>query len=620
MQKILASPMTWAEAIFPPKIVLEEYVDNNGVRKTHNRVAEGWMTRPWQQEVFEDPTRMKVIRVSRRAGKTLGCIVKTLHTAFVLGRGVLVFCPMERQVAEIYETMHAMFMDTRPDLFNDATIKTDTKSPYVIRFSNGGFINFITAGTKSGGKGDSARGQGRGVKLIYIDEADYMSDADLDAILAIQIQDPSMEVILTSTPKGTRNKFYQLCTGNVPGWKSFHKTCYETIPNFVESGMEESMRKQYSHDAFQHEFLAEFGEEATGVFKKDRIDDAILRGHEDFPYHDKFGKAVSTKPPSYGYAPYLPPDRRVHRIVGVDWDKYGAGTQILIIEALRSPIFNENAYAKAIEQPFDYIKVVHRREIPKSQFTLDNAVRELIAINHQFSPDFYYLDAGYGEHQIEALIRVGLECKDPSDPAYKLHEKIRRINFSQGIQAIDPATKMVEKRRIKPEMVNRLANKFDAGEMVLNPFDDHLKRQLENYVVVKMTASGEPKYTSEDEHAVDALMLATWGLYCEFGKKLVQSVNQSFVDGPIGDRYARVKQAMEQPEGLGRRPDYLAALDDVDLQNREEELRFAKSGMMRPDAIVSTKGAVPGSSQLASNDQSSYFHRGGRGWTPRRSF
>jgi replicative DNA helicase len=605
-------PLVWAESAFPPKVVKESYSDADGVLHDQIRVSEGWLTRPWQQTVLEAPGRRKVVRVSRRAGKSIMASVKCMHVSSILGHGVLVFAPTERQVAEIYQTCHEQFMNGHPEYFNDSTIKQDKTNPYVIRFNNGGFISFITAGTKSGGRGEAARGQGRGVKLIYIDEADYLSDEDIEAILAIQIQDRSMEVLLTSTPTGKRGKFYQFCTDPSTGFREFHFTCWEANPDFSEEDAN-MFRRQYGVDGFNREFMAEFGDEVRGVFDKEAIAAALKRGEDQklYPHPSAISKFGSIKEaikyPNYGYAQALTPNPSTYRIVGVDWDKYGAGTQIVIIEAtMAAP--PTDAYSKAMTQPFEYIQVIHRREIPKSQFTLTTAVRELIQINKDFSPDYFYLDAGYGEHQIESLQMLGLETKDPDDPNYKLQEKIRRVNFSQGIEIIDPASKQPEKRRIKPEMVNRLVNEFDQGNMIMSPYDDEIKSQLENYVVEKITASGEPKYTSINEHIVDGLMLAVWGLHQEFGNKPIKLFNAGYIDGPIGQRYKKLRpDAVDNFE----RVDYLAAPDEIDRDNLEDDLRFAKSGYINKTQIVTSAGVPDRPKQ---NDGiASFFQRGGSG-------
>jgi replicative DNA helicase len=363
--------------------------------------------------------------------------------------------------------------------------------------------------------------------------------------------------------------------------------------------------------------MAEFGEEATGVFNKDAIEDALRRGQDDFPY-----PGSSPKYPLYGYAKSLEPNPLVHRIVGVDWDKYGAGTQIVVIEASRAGHDVRDPYAAALDQPFDYIRVIHRREIPKSKFTLANAVRALVNINELFTPQFYYLDAGYGEHQIESLQILGMEQDDPNSPLYGFQHKIVRVNFSHGVEVLDPVSKKIEKRRVKPEMVNRLVNKFDTGEMVMSPFDDELKNQLINYVVTKITASGEPKYGTEDpdgrEHAVDALMLAVWGLYSEFGVKLMKSSTKAFIERPIGERYLEMTENVRKKQERSR-PDYvaLAKRGEIDDDMINDEIKFAKAGMLRRDQITTAAGVpTEPSSRLESNTT---FQRGGaRGHTGRR--
>ena len=620
---VLSNPLIWAEATFPARIGVKSFPNADGKIQKQRELISGWRTRPWQLDVIESPGLRKVVRVSRRGGKTAMAIVKCLHKAFVEGRGVIIVAPMEKQVGEIYREMHKKFMDTRPDIFTregeNPTVIQDTRSPFVIQFSNGGFINFITAGTKSGGRADAVRGQGSNVGLIYVDEMDYLSDADMNSIFAILGQDESMEMICTSTPTGRRGFFYRLCTKPPRNWKAFHKTCWDAIPNWNEERDREA-RELLGQAGYEREMLAEFGQEAEGVFNKATLDEAADRGKgEEYPYPLDSVRMVPTHYPFYGYAQKLDADPRVRRIVGVDWDKYGAGTQILVIEArlTERSLYGDDSDA-TLEEPFSYIKVVHRREITRGEFTLSEAVKQLVQINMTFSPDFYYLDAGYGEHQIETLQRLGMECKDPMDAAYGIHKKIRRINFSSGVNAIDPISKQPEKRPIKPEMVGRLRNKFDVGEMILSPFDEVLLKQLENYRVEKITASGQPKYVSVNEHAVDALMLAVWGLYTEYGDKFDSSALIGFVDKPIGRRFEERLEALKNTANhLLSRPDYIK--DDVLQDNIKEDVEMAKSGYIRAEKFADEKYDAVYKS-VNTHQSSGFFKRGGHGPLNRRSF
>ena len=69
---------------------------------------------------------------------------------------------------------------------------------------------------------------------------------------------------------------------------------------------------------------------------------------------------------------------------------------------------------------------------------------------------------------------------------------------------------------MKPFMVNQLAIAFDRDNMILSPYDETLHKQLIDYSVEKIGANGQPVFTSENEHFVDALGLAYLAFVMEF--------------------------------------------------------------------------------------------------------
>ena len=81
---------------------------------------------------------------------------------------------------------------------------------------------------------------------------------------------------------------------------------------------------------------------------------------------------------------------------------------------------------------------------------------------------------------------------------------------------MDPITKEIERKPLKPFMVNQLQIAFERDKIILSPYDTTLAKQLTDYEVVKMTEAGIPKYTSENEHFVDALGLAYLAMVLEF--------------------------------------------------------------------------------------------------------
>lgn len=132
-------------------------------------------------------------------------------------------------------------------------------------------------------------------------------------------------------------------------------------------------------------------------------------------------------------------------------------------------------------------------------------------MNEIYNPSFIYCDAGAGEYQIERLHIIGDE-----QPHTGLKSKVKRISFSSKLDIMDPVTKEMDKKPIKPFMVNQLQIAFERDKMILSPYDEVLIKQLTDYEVERITESGVPKYTSENEHFVDALGLAYLAMVLEF--------------------------------------------------------------------------------------------------------
>lgn len=178
------------------------------------------------------------------------------------------------------------------------------------------------------------------------------------------------------------------------------------------------------------------------------------------------------------------------------WDKYGASSSILILEY------------DLIRQKF---KVIKRVEVPRSEYSYDAAVNMIVELNEQYNPAWIYCDSGAGEYQIERLHIIGEER-----PSTGLRNKVKRMNFKQTLEIVDPITFEATKQPMKPFMVTQLQIAFEREQMILSPFDEVLHKQLIDYCVEKVSASGQPVFTSENEHFVDALGLAYLAMVLEF--------------------------------------------------------------------------------------------------------
>lgn len=190
--------------------------------------------------------------------------------------------------------------------------------------------------------------------------------------------------------------------------------------------------------------------------------------------------------------------------------KYQATPQIVVLEWQPQTLNSEKVPG--------VFKVIQRDTVPRSEFTLDNAVEKIISFNKVYNPAFIYVDRGFGEYQIEMLRKRGILAKEvgPKDPAYGLDTKVKGVAGNQNIELRDPATKRLDKKPAKPFMVNQTVLMFERNRIIINKNDQLMWRQIENYQVVRLGVDGRPTFTSTNEHTLDALMLAILGFTQEF--------------------------------------------------------------------------------------------------------
>lgn len=452
-----------------------------------------WRARWYQAKILRDITQKGLkriaVRMGRRVGKTDCMCVFALWYAFHHKNSRILFAaPYENQVRLIFMRLNEM-IDSCEEL--QVSIKTRTKNPFVIQFNNGAAILGFTVGATSGHSGASVRGQR--ADWILLDEIDYMDRDGIDAVTAIALEDPKrIGIWCSSTPTGKRDFFYEICTNPETGYTAYH---YPSMvnPDWDEK-MEAELRATMTEQGYIHEVLAEFGEETVGVFNKEAIERAknqLLYSYRklnayEIEVYKKEGYDVDDIIYLGPYTKSNPAPPAI-RVMGVDWDKYGDNTQIVITE---------------FDEFLKKFKVAYRAEISRGEFTFDNAVNKIIELNEIFDPRLIYIDRGFGEYQVERIRKYGHE-----HPETGLDKKVKGIHFASKIDVRDPVTGEIDRKDIKPFMVNQTSILLERGQLLLSPFDDLIWKQMMNYQVVRVTQSGRPVYTSENEHALDALML-----------------------------------------------------------------------------------------------------------------
>jgi phage terminase large subunit-like protein len=211
----------------------------------------------WQQEVFKDKHRFKVVAAGRRCGKSRLSAVSLLIEALNCpeGSSVMYIAPTLGQARTIiWDLLHDL---GRP------VIKSSHVNNLEITLVNGRKI--LVRGADNP---DSLRG----VSLVYVvlDECAFIKIDVWEKIIRAALSDKKGRAMFISTPSG-RNWFYDVFKlgqeGSDEEWKSWHFTTAdnETIdPKEIENA-----KKTLSSFAFKQEYLSSFDTAGSDIFKEE---------------------------------------------------------------------------------------------------------------------------------------------------------------------------------------------------------------------------------------------------------------------------------------------------------------------------------------------------------------
>lgn len=524
-----------------------------------------WFCRDYQEPMLQEMADSKrtVLRLGRRLGKTeTMCIMILWHAFTQPNKGmnnqydILIIAPYEEQVDLIFKRLSQLI-----DMSGDVRPSRDIDKH--IELPNGSVIHGITAGSKSGSGAANTRGQR--ADLIVLDEMDYMGESEITNIMNIRNEAPErIKMIVASTPSGRRDSYYKWCVGatktyaqdeqataqngrvtysvTMKPWKTRADGSFETnqlgdkmregngwttihAPSTVnpellkvnpDTGLTylEELKLDLTEMRFIQEVMAEFGESISGVFLKKHIDIAIGHGER---LKLEYAKRKQDRP------------RKGPRILGVDWDKRKADTNMVGVE------WDEE---EQLFIPF------FRKVIPRGEFTYSEAVEAIKEAEYEFKFDYMMIDAGHGEFQIEQLHIWA----DKYRPGFA--KKIIRLNLSEKVKVMDPVTKKVESKHIKPFMVNNAVLMFEREKVALAPKDRDTIVQFESYEVKSWGSDGRPTYTDENEHILDCIVFALYGFtkYYDDILKVTKSAAVRTISQPLDRMRSDIKDRDIKPE------------------------------------------------------------------------
>lgn len=522
----------------------------------------GWKARWHQEEMMSCTSIKKVVRAGRRSGKTLAVAILSLwRLATMSNESILIIAPFEVQVQKIFDEM-LEFIAMSPAL--SASIKRSTRSPCRLDFNNGSKALGFSSGNHNTAGSDKIRGQD--ATYIVIDECDYINEQDIEAILAILASHPDCGLWMSSTPTGQHKKFYQYCVMKDLGFKEFWYTSNES-PTWTEE-TEDFYRQTYSATNYEHEFLAQFGIQEAGVFRNDLIDRALL--NYSLPRQRTHGSRIS---------------------IGADWNGQAIGTHIVVVEAVVD-----------MEDNLKYI-LLEKCVVRGEDFTQHEAVQKIIELNDKYNPACIYVDAGFGETQVEMLHKYGMENKRSG-----LHKKLKPYTMQSNIEITDPVTGIKIKKSAKPFMVNMSVMQLEQDRVVLPISEDTsivaatmegeesnssqgLVQQMRNFAIERISSNGLPTYSQGEDHTLTAWMLAITGFILEFSdlRRRSSHVVSRFVGQPgesihESENHAlvRVAESIRQLDKGVKLPKYnnLGSLEKAIKQG--EKLREAFEAGQKP--------------------------------------
>jgi len=213
---------------------------------------------PWQQEVWNDPARFKVVAAGRRTGKSRLASYLLIVNALQTDRGhVFYVAPTQGQARDIMwqtllEVGHPVIEGSH---INNLQIK---------------LINGATISLKGADRPETMRGVS--LKYLVMDEYADMKPEVWEQILRPALADQKGQALFIGTPMG-RNHFYDLylygSQGNDETFKSFHFTSFDNP--ILDAGEIESAKRNMSSFAFRQEFMASFEALGGELFKEDWV-------------------------------------------------------------------------------------------------------------------------------------------------------------------------------------------------------------------------------------------------------------------------------------------------------------------------------------------------------------
>ena len=217
---------------------------------------------PWQEEVYTDPSRFKVVAAGRRCGKSHLAAVALIIAALNGEKGKVFYVAPTQGMAR--DIMWDKLYELAGEIIEGANINNLT-----ITLAGGNTIYL-----KGADRPDTLRGVS--LKYLVMDELAFMKPDVWEAILRPALSDLKGKALFIGTPEG-RNHFYDMYMGGYSGswndWKSWQFTSRDNP--FMDPEEIDHAEATLPRWAFKQEYMASFDAQGSEYFDP-----------EDFVYYD----------------------------------------------------------------------------------------------------------------------------------------------------------------------------------------------------------------------------------------------------------------------------------------------------------------------------------------------
>lgn len=223
----------------------------------------GFKLHPEQRQIYDDPTRFRVLDCGRKFGKTTMCIAE-MARAVALGQRVAYCCPTNKMLGYMWRTVKALLEPITLD---------KSEQDHRIETINHAEVEFWSLDNPDGPRPFE-------YDLIIVDEAAMLQIMEIfSAVLRPCLMKRHGRALFCSTPIGFDGFWEMFDLGQHhelnPEWKSWQKPSWAN-PHLDPAEIEVN-RRQMPINIFSREIEAKFIDASGAVFRK--IDVAAKKGH-----------------------------------------------------------------------------------------------------------------------------------------------------------------------------------------------------------------------------------------------------------------------------------------------------------------------------------------------------